>query len=130
MYLKGELVGGFVLIAKPNLESIMFVPDEVKDDDFFSSLDLTNSAEINGLWLCSSRKVKREPPISVEEIRTSNTRSGKSHVMVMHNRSSMGLKSIISNSVLNTCTKESLSLEMVLPPIRIFLLDFFQDTAF
>jgi hypothetical protein len=47
----GKLVGGYMVVTKPNFRSLRFVPDSIKRDHQFFKNDEYEMMEINGLWI-------------------------------------------------------------------------------
>ncbi len=54
---KGEvMVGGYMLVTKPQFRSLMFVPDSVKNSHEFFENDQFEMMEVNGVWISASVK--------------------------------------------------------------------------
>lgn len=58
-FLRGKLVGGYMLVTTPEFRSLMFIPDEVKSSNPFFSKDKFEMMEVNGLWIGSSIKTPK-----------------------------------------------------------------------
>lgn len=50
-FLHGKLVGGYMLVTRPEFRSLMFVPDEIKASHSFFQNDKFEMMEVNGLWV-------------------------------------------------------------------------------
>lgn len=58
---KGEkMVGGYMLVTRPEFRSLMFVPDTVRAQHPFFSNDSYDMMEVNGVWLSASLKTAAE----------------------------------------------------------------------
>lgn len=54
---KGDaMVGGYMLVTKPQFRSLMFVPAHVKDSHAFFQNDQFEMMEVNGVWISASVK--------------------------------------------------------------------------
>lgn len=51
VYTGDSLVGGYMLVTKPEFRSLMFVPDECKTTNSFFATDTYEMMEVNGLWV-------------------------------------------------------------------------------
>lgn len=51
-----EMVGGYMLVTKPQFRSLMFVPDEVKGSHVFFQNDQYEMMEVNGVWISAALK--------------------------------------------------------------------------
>ncbi|MGB4247084.1 MAG: hypothetical protein WBJ75_05130 [Pseudohongiellaceae bacterium] len=51
-----EMVGGYMLVTKPEFRSLMFVPDSVKEKHEFFKNDQYEMMEVNGVWISVSLK--------------------------------------------------------------------------
>lgn len=51
-----EMVGGYMLVTKPEFRSLMFVPDSVKRHHEFFKNDQFEMMEVNGVWISVSLK--------------------------------------------------------------------------
>jgi hypothetical protein len=58
-FLHGKVVGGYMLVTKPEFRSLMFIPDEIKSSNPFFKKDSFEMMEVNGLWLGSSIKTPK-----------------------------------------------------------------------
>jgi hypothetical protein len=56
----GEMVGGYMLVTKPEFRSLMFVPDAVRAEHEFFMNDSYDMMEINGVWMSASLKTAAE----------------------------------------------------------------------
>jgi hypothetical protein len=56
----GEMVGGYMLVTKPEFRSLMFVPDAVRAEHEFFKNDSYDMMEINGVWMSASLKTAAE----------------------------------------------------------------------
>jgi len=56
----GEMVGGYMLVTKPEFRSLMFVPDAVRAEHEFFGNDSYDMMEINGVWMSASLKTAAE----------------------------------------------------------------------
>lgn len=50
-YRAGKMVAGYMLVTKPDYRSLMFVPDEVREQHEFFRNDPYEMMEVNGLWI-------------------------------------------------------------------------------
>lgn len=50
-FLHENLVGGYMLITKPQFRSLLFVPDSIKNSHPFFKNDAYEMLEVNGVWL-------------------------------------------------------------------------------
>lgn len=55
-----EMVGGYMLVTKPEFRSLMFVPDAVRAEHDFFKNDSYDMMEINGVWMSASLKTAAE----------------------------------------------------------------------
>ncbi len=55
-----EMVGGYMLVTKPEFRSLMFVPDTVRAEHEFFRNDSYDMMEINGVWMSASLKTAAE----------------------------------------------------------------------
>ena len=51
-----EMVGGYMIVTKPQYRSLMFVPDAVKNSHPFFQNDQYEMMEVNGVWISGSVK--------------------------------------------------------------------------
>lgn len=58
-FLHGKLVGGYMLVTRPEFRSLMFVPDAVKSSHQFFENDKFDMMEVNGLWVGSNIKTPK-----------------------------------------------------------------------
>ena len=58
-FLQGNLVGGYMLVTKPQFRSLLFVPDEIKRSHSFFKIDTYEMLEVNGVWLGPSIKTPK-----------------------------------------------------------------------
>lgn len=52
----GDMVGGYMLVTKPQFRSLMFVPDEIKYSHQFFKNDQYEMMEVNGVWISAALK--------------------------------------------------------------------------
>ncbi|MEX1198098.1 MAG: hypothetical protein WEB57_09580 [Pseudohongiellaceae bacterium] len=50
-YKGGKMVAGYMLVTRPGFRSLMFVPDEVREQHAFFRNDQYEMMEVNGLWI-------------------------------------------------------------------------------
>lgn len=55
-----EMVGGYMLVTRPEFRSLMFVPDAVRAEHEFFKNDSYDMMEINGVWMSASLKTAAE----------------------------------------------------------------------
>lgn len=55
-----ELVGGYMLVLRPDFRSLVFLPDEVKQTDPLFRNEVYEMMEINGLWIGAAVKTAWE----------------------------------------------------------------------
>lgn len=54
---KGEdMVGGYMIVTKPEFRSLMFVPDSVREGSDFFRNEKYEMMEVNGVWISASLK--------------------------------------------------------------------------
>jgi len=51
-----EMIGGYMLVTKPQFRSLMFVPDTVKSAHPFFQNDQYEMMEVNGVWISAAVK--------------------------------------------------------------------------
>ena len=51
-----EMVGGYMIVTKPEFRSLMFVPDTVKNSHAFFQNDSYEMMEVNGVWISPAVK--------------------------------------------------------------------------
>lgn len=51
-----DMIGGYMLVTKPQFRSLMFVPDQVKAQGKFFKNDQYEMMEVNGVWLSAAVK--------------------------------------------------------------------------
>lgn len=59
-YKGDEMVGGYMLVTKPEFRSLMFVPDAVRAQHDLFKNDSYDMMEINGVWMSASLKTAAE----------------------------------------------------------------------
>ena len=59
-YKGDEMVGGYMLVTKPEFRSLMFVPDDVRESHEFFRNEAYDMMEINGVWMSASLKTASE----------------------------------------------------------------------
>ncbi len=52
----GDMIGGYMLVTKPQFRSLMFVPDAVKNSNPFFQNDQYEMMEVNGVWISAAVK--------------------------------------------------------------------------
>lgn len=52
----GDMIGGYMLVTKPQFRSLMFVPDAVKNTHPFFQNDQYEMMEVNGVWISAAVK--------------------------------------------------------------------------
>jgi|SRR5690554_4790772 len=58
---KGDkMVGGYMLVTRPEYRSLMFVPDAVRAQHAFFQNDSYDMMEVNGVWISASLKTAAE----------------------------------------------------------------------
>lgn len=50
-FLHGTLVGGYIIVTKPQFRSLSFVPDSIKNSNPFFKIDTYEMMEVNGVWI-------------------------------------------------------------------------------
>lgn len=55
-----EMVGGYMLVTRPEFRSLMFVPDQVRQSHPFFNNDSYDMMEINGVWMSAKLKTASE----------------------------------------------------------------------
>lgn len=51
-----DMIAGYMLVTKPQFRSLMFVPDQVKEQGKFFKNDQYEMMEVNGVWLSAAVK--------------------------------------------------------------------------
>lgn len=51
-----DMIGGYMLVTKPQFRSLMFVPDQVKQQGKFFKNDQYEMMEVNGVWISAAVK--------------------------------------------------------------------------
>ena len=51
IFLHGKLVGGYILVTKPDFRSLLFIPDSIRTESQLFENDLYEMMEVNGLWI-------------------------------------------------------------------------------
>jgi len=51
-----DMIGGYMLVTKPQFRSLMFVPDQVKQEGKFFKNDQYEMMEVNGVWISAAVK--------------------------------------------------------------------------
>ena len=51
-----DMIGGYMLVTKPQFRSLMFVPDQVKQEVKFFKNDQYEMMEVNGVWISAAVK--------------------------------------------------------------------------
>lgn len=51
-----DMIGGYMLVTKPQFRSLMFVPDQVKEEMSFFRNDQFEMMEVNGVWISAAVK--------------------------------------------------------------------------
>jgi hypothetical protein len=59
VFLHEQLVGGYMLVTKPDFRSLLFVPDSIKRQNSFFAIDEFEMMEVNGLWISPALKTAR-----------------------------------------------------------------------
>jgi len=60
VFKKDEMIGGYMLVTKPQFRSLMFVPDAVKESNKFFKNDQYEMMEVNGVWISAAVKSASE----------------------------------------------------------------------
>ncbi len=50
-FMGDNLVGGYMLVTRPDFRSLMFVPDQMREEHAFFANDQYEMMEVNGLWI-------------------------------------------------------------------------------
>jgi len=58
-FLHDKIVGGYMLVSKPQFRSLLFVPDSIKSDSEFFKNDTYEMLEVNGVWLSPAIKTPK-----------------------------------------------------------------------
>ena len=56
VFLHEKMVGGYMLVTKPEFRSLMFIPDSIKNTNSFFGLNQYEMMEVNGLWISPALK--------------------------------------------------------------------------
>ena len=91
-----EMVGGYMLVTKPQFRSLMFVPDQVKRDHEFFKNDAYDMMEINGVWMSASLKTAAEQFNIWLHLVLDTFKCRKQYVMLMANQRNINIRHIHS----------------------------------
>jgi len=58
-FLHNKIVGGYMLVSKPQFRSLLFVPDSIKISNKFFKNDIYEMLEVNGVWLSTALKTPK-----------------------------------------------------------------------
>ena len=91
-----EMVGGYMLVTKPEFRSLMFVPDQVKREHEFFKNDKYDMMEINGVWMSASLKTAAEQFNIWFHLVLDAFKCRKQYVMLMANQRNINIRNIHS----------------------------------
>lgn len=91
-----EMVGGYMLVTKPEFRSLMFVPDQVKREHEFFKNDEYDMMEINGVWMSASLKTAAEQFNIWFHLVLDAFKCRKQYVMLMANQRNINIRNIHS----------------------------------
>ena len=55
-----KLIAGYMLVTRPSFRSLMFVPDQIKENNSFFENDSYEMMEVNGLWISPAVKSPKD----------------------------------------------------------------------
>jgi len=91
-----EMVGGYMLVTKPEFRSLMFVPDQVRREHEFFKNDEYDMMEINGVWMSASLKTAAEQFNIWFHLVLDAFKCRKQYVMLMANQRNINIRNIHS----------------------------------
>lgn len=90
----GEMVGGYMLVTRPDFRSLLFVPDQVKRDHVFFRNESFEMMEINGVWMSASLKTASEQFSVWLRLILDAFRCRKQYVLLMANQRNGNIRHI------------------------------------
>ena len=92
---KGEqMVGGYMLVTRPEFRSLMFVPDTVRREHEFFQNDSYDMMEINGVWMSASLKTAAEQFRIWLHLIVSAFQCRKQYILLMANQRNINIRHI------------------------------------
>jgi hypothetical protein len=89
-----EMVGGYMLVTKPEYRSLMFVPDEVKQTHPFFKNDSYDMMEINGVWMSAKLKTATEQFQIWVHLILNTFKCRKQYILLMANQRNTNIRNI------------------------------------
>tara|TARA_R110002072_G_scaffold303107_2_gene493761 strand:- start:32709 stop:33332 length:624 start_codon:yes stop_codon:yes gene_type:complete len=89
-----EMVGGYMLVTKPDFRSLMFVPDDVKNTHDFFRNESYEMMEINGVWMSASLKTASEQFSIWLKLILDAFRCRKQFVLLMANQRNINIRHV------------------------------------
>jgi len=89
-----DMVGGYMLVTKPDFRSLMFVPDDVKNTHDFFRNESYEMMEINGVWMSASLKTASEQFSIWLKLILDAFRCRKQYVLLMANQRNINIRHV------------------------------------
>lgn len=89
-----DMVGGYMLVTKPDFRSLMFVPDDVKSSHDFFRNESYEMMEINGVWMSASLKTASEQFSIWLKLILDAFRCRKQYVLLMANQRNINIRHV------------------------------------
>jgi hypothetical protein len=89
-----EMVGGYMLVTKPDFRSLMFVPDDVKSSHEFFKHEDYEMMEINGVWMSARLKTASEQFAVWLKLILDAFRCRKQFVLLMANQRNINIRHV------------------------------------
>lgn len=89
-----DMVGGYMLVTKPDFRSLMFVPDDVKNTHDFFRNESYEMMEINGVWMSASLKTASEQFSIWLKLILDAFRCRKQFVLLMANQRNINIRHV------------------------------------
>lgn len=88
------MVGGYMLVTRPEFRSLMFVPDDVRAHHEFFQNDSFDMMEINGVWMSAALKTAAEQFRIWLQLILDAFRCRKEYVLLMANQRNINIRHI------------------------------------
>lgn len=89
-----EMVGGYMMVTKPEYRSLMFVPDAVRAEHEFFKNDSYDMMEINGVWMSAALKTAAEQFSIWLHLILNTFKCRKQYVLLMANQRNSNIRHI------------------------------------
>jgi hypothetical protein len=93
-YKDDEMVGGYMLVTRPEFRSLMFVPDAVRQSHPFFKNNSYDMMEINGVWMSAKLKTAAEQFQVWVHLIVNAFKCRKQYILLMANQRNINIRHI------------------------------------